>query len=124
MAVVGKVGCGKVREWAVYNISYKYRERYILYVHLAFVVWAFDSAIQFSPQSSLLQCLLRELKALEGTVDISGNVSYMAQTPWVFSGTVRDNILFGLTYNKEKYDKITDACALTVVSKANCYCGT
>ena len=46
-------------------------------------------------QSSLLQCLLGELKALCGNVEVNGRVSYASQTPWVFSGTIKDNILFG-----------------------------
>lgn len=30
-------------------------------------------------------------------------VCYAAQTPWVMSGTVRDNILFGLPMEKKRY---------------------
>ncbi|KAJ7370410.1 hypothetical protein OS493_032300 [Desmophyllum pertusum] len=32
--------------------------------------------------------------------------------PWVFSGTVRENILFGLPFNKEKFQHV-DICGLT-----------
>ena len=66
-------------------------------------------------QSSLLQCVLGELKPLKGTVSVEGHVSYASQTPWVFSGTVKDNILFGSPLNMERYDKVIEACALRQV---------
>ena len=34
------------------------------------------------------------------------------QTPWVFSGTIRENILFGQPYNQNKYSRILEACSL------------
>ena len=52
---------------------------------------------------------------LQGSVDINGRVSYVSQTPWVFSGTVRDNILFGLPFDQKRYDEVIDACALKSV---------
>ena len=50
-------------------------------------------------------------------MDISGKLSYASQDPWVFSGTVRENILFGLPYKKEWYDKVIKACSLDKVIK-------
>ena len=38
----------------------------------------------------------------------------MPQIPWLFSGTVRDNILFGEPYEESKYGRIIEACALAV----------
>ncbi len=67
-------------------------------------------------QSSLLQCLLGELKPLKGSVELNGRVSYASQTPWVFSGTLQENILFGAPLDKERYNKVVDACALRQVS--------
>lgn len=70
-------------------------------------------------QSSLLQCLLGELKALKGTVQVNGRVSYASQTPWVFSGTVRENILFGSYYDVDRYNEVVDACGLRQVSSTD-----
>ncbi|CAM9097657.1 unnamed protein product, partial [Laminaria digitata] len=39
-------------------------------------------------------------------------VCYAAQTPWVMSGTVRENILFGLPMEEERYRRALEACAL------------
>lgn len=67
------------------------------------------------PQSTLLQCLLGELQSMEGTVSVRGKVSYASQDQWVFSGSLRENILFGNPFNKEWYDTVIDACALVKV---------
>lgn len=66
-------------------------------------------------QSSLLQCLLGELQTLKGSVDVRGSVSYVSQEPWVFAGTLRDNILFGEKYDQLWYERVLEACCLEEV---------
>ena len=63
-------------------------------------------------QSSILHCLLGELKPLSGSVDIRGSIGYASQDPWVFSGTVRENILFGEEFEEEWYDEVLEECCL------------
>ncbi|XP_031814417.1 multidrug resistance-associated protein 4 [Sarcophilus harrisii] len=63
-------------------------------------------------KSSLLSAVLGELPRHNGLVTVRGRIAYVSQQPWVFSGTVRSNILFGKIYEKEKYDKVIKACAL------------
>lgn len=46
-----------------------------------------------SGKSSILQLLLGELPIYSGDVLINGDVSYGSQESWLFSGTVRNNIL-------------------------------
>lgn len=58
---------------------------------------------------------LKELKILNGEVKVNGSVAYSAQQPWIFSGTLRQNILFGKEYNEEIYNKVITACTLTSV---------
>uniref|UniRef100_A0A5F8HI53 Multidrug resistance-associated protein 4 n=1 Tax=Monodelphis domestica TaxID=13616 RepID=A0A5F8HI53_MONDO len=65
-----------------------------------------------SGKSSLLCAVLGELPRLEGLVTVKGRIAYVSQQPWVFSGTVRSNILFGKSYEKERYNKVIKACAL------------
>ena len=68
-----------------------------------------------SAQSTLLQCLLDELQPVRGSVELQGTVSYSSQDPWVFSATLRENILFGKPYDKVWYEKVVTACALDKV---------
>ncbi|PZC73708.1 hypothetical protein B5X24_HaOG200327 [Helicoverpa armigera] len=66
-----------------------------------------------SGKSSLLQLILGELVPKEGTLNLGGaRVSYASQEPWLFVATVRENILFGLPYDRIRYKKVVRACAL------------
>lgn len=57
-------------------------------------------------QSSLLHLLLGELPIESGELHINGSISYASQEPWLFTETVRANILFGELYNKERYNEV------------------
>ena len=59
--------------------------------------------------------LLGELPLSAGSVKVSGSIAYASQVPWVFNGTVRQNVLFGRPYDKEKYDRAVKAAAMTRV---------
>lgn len=63
-------------------------------------------------KSSVLQLLLGELPKQSGDIQIGGNISYSSQEPWLFVSTVRNNILFGLEHDKQKYSKVVKVCAL------------
>lgn len=73
-----------------------------------------------SGKSSLLHILLGELSVgagkmsfftIENGAKIKINrkdirISYSSQDPWLFSGSVRDNILFGQPYDKLRYQEV------------------
>lgn len=42
-----------------------------------------------------------------------GSVAYVPQQAWIQNATLRDNILFGKSYNEQKYRRVLEACALT-----------
>ncbi|RXG69973.1 Multidrug resistance-associated protein 4 [Armadillidium vulgare] len=63
-------------------------------------------------KSSLLQAILSELPLKDGQINIRGKISYASQEPWLFNGTVKDNILFGQPYHAKRYSEIIKVCAL------------
>ncbi|CAJ0609705.1 unnamed protein product [Cylicocyclus nassatus] len=63
-------------------------------------------------KSSLLQAILGEMNKVSGFVNVSGAIAYVPQKAWIQNLTLRDNILFGHTYDCLFYDKVVDACAL------------
>nr|XP_020449184.1 cystic fibrosis transmembrane conductance regulator isoform X2 [Monopterus albus] len=65
-----------------------------------------------SGKSSLLMMILGELVPSEGKIMHSGRISFSPQTAWIMPGTIRDNILFGLTYDEYRYTSVIKACQL------------
>ncbi|RDX73987.1 ABC transporter C family member 8, partial [Mucuna pruriens] len=45
-------------------------------------------------------------------VSVGGTLAYVSQTPWIQSGTIRDNILYGKTMDETKYEYTIKVCAL------------
>ncbi|KAK7333411.1 hypothetical protein VNO80_30181 [Phaseolus coccineus] len=66
-----------------------------------------------SGKSSLLSCIIGELPKISGTLKICGTKAYVSQSPWIQSGKSEDNILFGKEMDREKYEKVLQACSLT-----------
>ncbi|KAG0495993.1 hypothetical protein HPP92_000608 [Vanilla planifolia] len=65
-----------------------------------------------SGKSSLLSCILGEVPKITGTVKLYGTTAYVSQSPWIQSGKIQDNILFGKEMDVEKYDNVLEACSL------------
>ena len=65
-----------------------------------------------SGKSSLLSAINQEVAISEGSIFCPGNIAYVPQTPWVFLGTIRENILFGEDFEEERYKTVIEACAL------------
>ncbi|XP_060888186.1 ATP-binding cassette sub-family C member 4-like [Labrus mixtus] len=63
-------------------------------------------------KSSLLSSILGELPDDKGVLKVRGQLTYAAQQPWVFPGTIRSNILFGKELHQQKYERVLKACAL------------
>ncbi|KAI3992671.1 hypothetical protein MKX01_007993 [Papaver californicum] len=66
-----------------------------------------------SGKSSLLSCILGEIPKILGKVIVRGTKAYVPQSPWILTGNVRDNILFGNPYDQVKYERIIRACSLS-----------
>ncbi|KAE8378325.1 P-loop containing nucleoside triphosphate hydrolase protein [Aspergillus bertholletiae] len=65
-----------------------------------------------SGKSALLSALSGQMVQLRGSITLGANAVLCPQAPWILSGTVQDNILFGMPMRQSWYDKIIEACAL------------
>ncbi|CAG9765420.1 unnamed protein product [Ceutorhynchus assimilis] len=68
-----------------------------------------------SGKSSLLSAILAELSINTGTISISqvdSGFGYVTQQPWLQRGTLKDNVLFGKSYDESKYRSVMFACGL------------
>jgi ABC-type multidrug transport system fused ATPase/permease subunit len=86
-----------------------------------------------SGKSLLLSAVLGEAEILDGIVRVpvpppleqrfddratkanwivDSAIAYVAQVPWIENASIKDNILFGLPFDQERYKKVLFACAL------------
>lgn len=68
-----------------------------------------------SGKSTLLHGILQQCASSDKTAIAMGSdakISYAAQTPFILSDTVRENILFGSPFDRDRYEKVLDACCL------------
>ena len=65
-----------------------------------------------SGKSSLLYALARLMTKTSGELRSTGDLLLNGQ-PWIQNTTFKNNITFGTAFNKERYDTIVHACALT-----------
>ncbi|XP_004968719.1 ABC transporter C family member 14 [Setaria italica] len=65
-----------------------------------------------SGKSSLLGCILGEMRKVSGKVKVCGSTAYVAQTAWIQNGTIEENILFGKPMHRERYKEVIRVCCL------------
>ncbi|XP_043289831.1 ATP-binding cassette sub-family C member 12-like isoform X2 [Venturia canescens] len=65
-----------------------------------------------SGKTSLLLSLMGHLNIVSGRVTIDGSCSYVSQVPWLFEGTLKENILFGDSLDSSWYYKTIRSCNL------------
>lgn len=63
-------------------------------------------------KTSLLMLILGELEASEGIMKHSGRVSFCSQFSWIMPGTIKENIIFGVSYDEYRYKSVVKACQL------------
>lgn len=57
-----------------------------------------------SGKTSLANCVLGEMKRLGNPrIQANGTIAYASQVAWIMNDTIRNNILFGKTYNSKRY---------------------
>ena len=63
-------------------------------------------------QSSFLQTLLSELPMHTGKIEVTGKIGYASQDPWVFDGSIKQNILFGKNFDSDRYKETIKLCCM------------
>eukprot|EP00058_Branchiostoma_floridae_P002181 XP_002587669.1 hypothetical protein BRAFLDRAFT_126733 [Branchiostoma floridae] len=66
-------------------------------------------------KSSLLSAILGEMTTMSGQVVWNkkhNKVAYAAQRPWLLNASLRDNITFGLPFDRSRYQQVITACCL------------
>ncbi|UJR34945.1 hypothetical protein I4U23_027723 [Adineta vaga] len=67
-----------------------------------------------SGKSSLLQTLSNEITHFDGKIQLCGSYCYVPQEPWIFSSSIKENILFGKEYDSKLFQRVIYATALDV----------
>jgi len=66
-------------------------------------------------KSTLLAAILGEINLVSGKLRLNASsISYAPQSAWIFTGTIRDNILLGKAMDEERYKNVVKACCLDV----------
>ncbi|KAK5645845.1 hypothetical protein RI129_004309 [Pyrocoelia pectoralis] len=65
-----------------------------------------------SGKSSLFQVIQGELQLSNGQLHVNRPLSCASQEPWIFSASIRQNILFGNKMDKIRYWQVINCCAL------------
>lgn len=75
--------------------------------------WAWRDSVWSPPLPPPM--LLSGLRRLHGRVavwELSKGFGLATQEPWIQFATIRDNILFGKTFDAQLYKEVLEACAL------------
>ena len=63
-------------------------------------------------KTTLLHLLMKEAKLVSGEAVVQGSVAYVEQEPFIFSASIKDNILFGKQWDEELFQKALDVACL------------
>ncbi|AEY98471.1 FAGL346Wp [Eremothecium gossypii FDAG1] len=62
-------------------------------------------------KTSLLNAVAGYMKKTTGSVHVNGSLLFCG-VPWIQNATIRDNIIFGSSFDQTRYDEVVNACAL------------
>ncbi|KAL6787536.1 P-loop containing nucleoside triphosphate hydrolase protein [Trichoderma sp. SZMC 28012] len=100
------------------NVSFRWKEATEIpsLLKISFLVGEKQLAALVGPvsagKSTIVKLALGFLEPLSGIVDTRGTIAYAPQNPWLITGSVRENILFGRDLEPAFYEAVIKACAL------------
>lgn len=66
-----------------------------------------------SGKSSLINAILGELEPVTGSLLVrTKEIGFVGQSPWILSGSIKDNIIFGKEYKLDWFKTVVKSCAL------------
>ena len=66
----------------------------------------------FNKYLTMKKAMLGNMTKESGNVSYSGKLAFIPQEAWIRNGSVRDNVIFSLPYEKEKYKKVLSMTGL------------
>ncbi|KAF9282831.1 hypothetical protein BGZ68_005732 [Mortierella alpina] len=66
-----------------------------------------------SGKSSTLAAIMGQIKLVAGDRAVHGSLAYVPHDAWLLNATLKENILFGSSFDQKKYNDILRVCALT-----------
>jgi len=64
-------------------------------------------------KTSLLYSIMEEMETLRGKTFVNGSIAYVEQEPFIYSETVKENILFGKPFDQKRLDDAIQYSCLT-----------
>ncbi|KAK3808729.1 MAG: P-loop containing nucleoside triphosphate hydrolase protein [Benniella sp.] len=65
-----------------------------------------------SGKSSTLAAIMGQIKLRAGDREVRGSLAYVPHDAWLVNASLKENILFGSPFNRQKYNDIIRVCAL------------
>lgn len=94
----------------------KVKEERVIFTNLSFEIGAGELVGVAGPvgsgKSLLFRCILGEINIESGSVEYAGRIVYLSQEPWIFTDTLRNNIVMNSEYDAAKYNAIVSLCEL------------
>ncbi|KAK6589533.1 ABC ATpase [Cryptosporidium xiaoi] len=99
------------------NVELRWKDGHLLLNNLNFKLKSGELMGIIGPvgcgKSGLLASVVNEIIPTKGSIGIKGSTAYVPQLAWIFTGTIRENIIFGSEFNQKWYDQVISACSLT-----------
>ncbi|EDV24098.1 uncharacterized protein TRIADDRAFT_26283, partial [Trichoplax adhaerens] len=65
-----------------------------------------------SGKSSLISAILGEMNQLSGNVALEDSIALVSQQAWIFNATLKENVVFGSDFDKNRYLQAMTCCVL------------
>lgn len=65
-----------------------------------------------SGKTTLLHSIMNETRIREGVCDVQGTIAYVEQEPFIFSASIKENILLGKIYDEELFNEALQCSSL------------